>query len=101
MSASTRKELSNCIILQNQLYLTWKQEERREYYEFLFKDVLEILKEFPNTALDITLIDSNGVFLVGAPAGLRRKLRKAYRENVTERIVTAGKTPLCKLLGFS
>lgn len=100
---SQRTKYSNCLVCINKLILTSEQQLRREYYEEIFKDVLDVIRTHDKAALDLTELETRRreVFIIDASAGLRKKLRKTFGESVTERLHRSNGSSLCKLLGFS
>lgn len=95
---------NNCIISEQQLVLNSEQYTRKDYYEMVFKDVLEVVRRHEGSQLDLTMLETSKqeVFILKAPASLRRDLRKRFGDGVTERIVRGkGSSGLCRLHGFS
>jgi len=101
MSAHTK--FTNCYIRVNNLILTGEQNQRRDYYELIFKDVLDVIRNTEEAVLDLTELEQRRreVFIINTPAKLRRNLRKVFGENVTERVIGRNSSGLCKLHGFS
>ena len=103
-SNRNKAPFSGCIIRANGLILTSEQHERREYYEEIFINVLNLVRKTDDAALDLTELEekSKEIYVLNASANLRRKLRKTFGSNVTERVIQGkGNSGLCKLHGFS
>jgi len=105
MSAkSNGKKFTNCIISENGIVLDGEQYERKEYYELIFKDVLDITRKSSRVQLDLTMMETKKreIYLLNTPASIRRSLRKRFGDGVTERVIRGkGSSGLCRLLGFS